>query len=100
MKKVIFAQKIKEAQKNGLKEIVAPAPDYIITPEARSLAKELNIKIISDKKGESSKIDRQNIDEALIRKIVNRIYERLPDAHLRSAEIKKTVLEILNDYIS
>ncbi len=48
MKHLITAGVIREAQKNGQKTLAFSAEDSIVTPEARSVAKELGVELVAD----------------------------------------------------
>lgn len=98
MKKVISAQTIKKAYKEGKRAIPAPLSDFIVTPEARSVAKELNIELVANPT-QSKHVDSKQLDEALVRKIVGKIYERLPNARSKADEVKKAVIDVLSEYI-
>ena len=98
MKKVILAQTIKDAHKKGQCAIHAPLSDFIITPAAASLAQELNIELIMNS-AKSEVLENKQFDEALVRKIIRRIYERFPDAHSHADEIRKALVDVLRNYI-
>ncbi len=98
MKKVVSAQIIKDIYKQGKRDIQAPPSDFIVTPEARTVAKDLGIQIVNNISRKGAKTEK-SIDEALVRKVVSKIYERLPDAHNRADEVRNAVIEVLSDYI-
>jgi hypothetical protein len=97
MKKVISAQTIRKTFKEGKREIYAPPGGCIITPEAQTLAKDLGITLTSDSAREltGGKID---INEGLIREIVSRVYQQIPDAESRADEIRKAIMEVISEY--
>ncbi len=100
MKKLISAVKIKQAHKDGKKELFAPIEESIVTPEARSLAKKLGINIIetaSPDKAQSGSA-RRTVDEDIVKSIVEKVAAQLPPEKRDSDLIKKTVLQVLEQY--
>jgi hypothetical protein len=98
MKKVISAQTVKQAHKEGKKEISAPAADFIITPEARTVAHSLGIQLVQDSVLKTG-VSGIEVNESMVREIVARVYRQIPDAESRTEEIKKAVLEVVSEYV-
>jgi len=98
MKKLISALTVKQAHKEGLREISAPVKTTIITPEAFSVAKDLGIRF-ADQKTADSTVCSEIADEALIRQIVERVINQLPQEKRQPELIKNVVADVLAKYV-
>jgi len=98
MKKLISALSVKQAHKDGIREITAPKKTTIITPEARSIAKDLGL---SFNEGFDSVpgTTAGAVDEDLVRKIVEKVVVQLPPENRHPDTIRDVVVEILSKYI-
>jgi ethanolamine utilization protein EutQ len=94
MKKLISAQMVKEARQAGEKEIYAPISQTIVTPEARSVAEKLGIRILDTIK--QQKMEKAgSTDEETVRIIVQSVMEKLPPGKYTEDEVRKVVLDVL-----
>jgi len=94
MKKLISALTVKQAYKDGIREISAPRKASIITPEARSTAKDLGL-TFDEGPDTRRRIDAGTVDEELVRKIVEMVVEQLPPENRNPDTIRDVVVEIL-----
>ena len=98
MKKLISALTVKQAHKDGIREISAPKESTIITPEARSAAKDLDLKF--DEGTDSVPVMAADaVDENLVRKIVEKVIVQLPPENRHLDTIRDVVVEILAKYV-
>ncbi len=105
MKKLISALTVKQAHKDGKDEISAPPATTIVTPEALTVAKELHVRIVesadavspkgAETAGKAKKVD---IDEALVRTVVERVIRQLPAEKRQPQVIRDVVTEVLLQY--
>ena len=100
MKKVVSALTVKQAYSDGKKELVAPRNSTIITPEARTVAKDLGVKLVEVPGSSVQDINSEQIvvDEKLIRLIVEKVIEKLPPEKRQADIIKKAVIDVLSKY--
>ena len=98
MKKLISALTVKQAHKDGLREIPAPAKTTIITPEAHTVAKELGL-IFVENTDACQPSDAVSIDENLVRQIVERVIGQLPPEKRQPEVIKNVVVDVLSKYV-
>ncbi len=98
MKKLISALTVKQAHKDGIREISAPKKSTIITPEARSVAKDLGL-TFTDCTSPVSNAAANVIDENLVRKIVEKVVMQLPPENRDPDSIRDVVVEILAKYV-
>jgi len=100
MKKLISALTVKQAHKDGLSEIQAPAASTIITPEALTVAKELHIPFVSAgvNEKEVAKSGKVTVDESLVRTVVERVIEQLPPEKRQINVIRDVVSDVLMQY--
>jgi hypothetical protein len=98
MKKLISALTVKQAHKDGIREISAPKKSTIITPEARSVAKALGL-TFADSTSPVSNAAANVIDENLVRKIVEKVVMQLPPENRDPDTIRDVVVEILAKYV-
>jgi ethanolamine utilization protein EutQ len=96
MKKLISALVVKEAHKDGIKEIGAPPGTTIVTPEARSIAEKLGVKILDMDKNCGSPADK-NVDQKTIGLIIEMVRAKLPEGKYSEDDIKKAVIEVLSN---
>ena len=100
MKKLISALTVKEAHREGRREIMAPPKSTIITPEARSVAKELGITLVEN--GSDSPVPGKAnlpVEEKQVQQIVERVIEQLPPEKRQPEVIKSVVGDVLSKYI-
>lgn len=104
MKKLISAQTVKQAYKDGSRELEAPSKSIMYTPEALTVAKELGMRLKESQSAAtgmpanpraSSKL---NIDENLVRTVVEKVIDRLPPEKRQLDVIKNVVVEVLAEY--
>jgi len=100
MKKLISALTVKQAHKDGLKELEAPVKTTMVTAEAVTVAKELGIRLVDsviqpDAAQSSSKIE---ISEDLVRLVVEKVIDRLPPEKRQLDVIKEVTTEVLTEY--
>lgn len=100
MKKLISAWTVKEAFKNGKRKLEAPSKTVMYTPEALSVAKELGMRLVE--RGAFSTLPatqvKVQIDEALVRKVVERVLDRLPPEKRQMDVVKSVVVDVLKEY--
>lgn len=96
MKKLISAQVIKQAHKDGVSEIHAPVSTTIVTAEARSEAEKLGVKIMDSLQPSAKKREEQSPDEQTIELIMGKVREKLPGNKYSDEQIKNAVIEILS----
>ncbi len=102
MKKLISALTVKQAHKDGVSELAAPPATTIVTPEALTVAKELHIRIVEsggsappETAGKAKKVE---IDETLVRTVVERVIRQLPAEKRQPQVIRDVVTEVLLQY--
>ncbi len=100
MKKLISSLVIKQAHKDGKKEILAPMRTTIITPEARTVAKELGIKLVDSltPDEQSAKSKDFTIDEKLVRVVTEKVIEKLPPEKRNVENVKNVVNQVITKY--
>lgn len=100
MKKLISEQAVKDAYKNGQRELPAPSKTVIFTPQALTTAKELGMQLV--KSGASSPLPKSGgkitITEALVRSVVEKVLEQLPPEKRQMDVVKQVVVEVLSEY--
>jgi ethanolamine utilization protein EutQ len=94
MKKLISAQTIRQAQMNGKKEIDAPSGSVIVTPEARSVAEKLGVRIRDMNKPVKSE-KKNDPDQETVNLITRNVMEKFPHGTYKEDEVRKVVLEVL-----
>ncbi len=102
MKKLISALTVKQAHKEGISELSAPPATTIVTPEALTVAKELHVRIIESGEAvpqeRAAKTQKVDIDEALVRTVVERVIRQLPAEKRQPQVIRDVVTEVLLQY--
>ena len=98
MKKLITARMVRQAHRDGLKAMAADRSQYIVTPEARSLAKDLGIALVEKVAGAGQDIPAGTVDESTVRQIIERVIERLPAEKRDPALIREVVLDVLKRF--
>lgn len=104
MRKLISALTVKQAYKDGLRELEAPSKTVMYTPEAITVAKELGMHLVPA--GASSPVERieppkgskLQISESLVRTVVEKVIDRLPPEKRQMDIIKNVVVEVLAEY--
>ena len=96
MKKLLPLITVKQAHKDGLRDISAPAKTSLITPEARSVAKELGVALVEDGAVSSTALA---VDEKLVKQIVEKVIEQLPPEKRQPEVIKNVVVDVLSKYV-
>ncbi len=96
MKRVITANTIKQALAAGKKQLYAPLKETIVTPEARTLAKQNGVELLEFS---TSTTEGQPIDENLVRRVIEEVMSQLPPSKRNYQEIKKVVVEVLTAYL-
>lgn len=103
MKKLISALTVKQAHKDGIKELEAPSKTVMYTPEAISVAKELGIRLVEP--NDSASIlpvaatgTKLQISEQLVRTVVEKVIDRLPPEKRQLDVIKNVVVDVLAEY--
>ena len=100
MKRVITAQTVKQAKAAGKAQLYAPLKESIITPEARTVAKELGIRFVefegNPQDGASKTIP---LDEKVVRQIVDRVMNALPPEKRNQERVKNVVVDVLSSYL-
>ncbi len=103
MKKLISALTVKQAHKDGLREISAPQNTPLITPEARSVANELVLTLVENDSASSANGPAASaalpVDEKLVQQIVEKVIEQLPPEKRQPEVIKNVVVDVLSKYI-
>jgi ethanolamine utilization protein EutQ len=100
MKRVITAQTVKQAHAAGKTQLYAPAKQTLITPEARTVAKDLGIRFIEyEGTGSESVATAPAPDEKTVRQIVERVMNALPPEKRNQARVQKVVAEVLASYL-
>ena len=100
MKRVITAQTVKQAKAAGKTQLYAPAKETIITPEARTVAKDLGIRFIEyEGVGGAEKNRTAAPDEATVRQIVERVMKALPPEKRNQERVKSVVVNVLSSYL-
>jgi len=97
MKRLISALMVKQAHKDGHKEIHAPAKESIITPEARDLAAKLGIRFV-ESPSQPAKVSAQAIDEATIKGIIDAVMDRLPPEKRDVQAVTEAVKQVIAQY--
>ena len=100
MKKLISTLTVKQAYKDGIRELEAPCKTVMYTPEALTVAKELGIKLVSGTSVQpvnpvGAKLQ---ISESLVRTVVEKVIDRLPPEKRQMDVIKNVVVEVLTEY--
>ncbi len=98
MKRVITAQTVKEAHAAGKTQLYAPLKETIITPEARTLAKDLGIGFV-EFEGNASKSASTALNEATVRRIVERVMAALPPEKRQPERVRSVVTQVLERYL-
>ena len=100
MKKLISALTVKQASKDGLKELDAPAKTTMITAEAVTAAKELGIKLVDSSILGTAPVTASKIEisESLVRTVVEKVIDRLPPEKRQLDIIKEVTTEVLMEY--
>lgn len=98
MKRLISALMVKQAHKDGHKEIHAPAKETIITPEARDLAGKLGIRLVESQKSQPVNVSGQAIDEATIKGIIDAVMDRLPPEKRDVQAVTEAVKQVIGQY--
>ncbi len=100
MKKLITARMVRQAHTDGIKEIEAFKNQYIVTPEARSLAKDLGIALLEEQKQPDAAQNAQfnDIDETTVRQVIERVVERLPADQRDPNLIREVVIDVLQRF--
>ncbi|MBD3223279.1 MAG: hypothetical protein GF313_01005 [Caldithrix sp.] len=104
MKILISAEKVRQAHQDGKKEIPVQRANTIITDEARSLAQKLGLRFTESSQpwqppqsnGVVKSASMANVDEAVVKKIVEQVVQKLPPEKYDPEIIKQTVLQVLN----
>lgn len=102
MKKLISARTVRQAHADGIKELAVQAGQTLVTPEARTLARELGVRLSdesplpADKRPKDRKI---KVDEKLVTTIVTRVMDRLPQPQRDPERVKQVVVEVLSSYM-
>jgi len=97
MKRLISALMVKQAHKDGHKEIHAPAKESIITPEARDLAAKLGIRFV-ESPSQPVSVSGQAIDEATIKGIIDAVMDRLPPEKRDVQAVTEAVKQVIAQY--
>ena len=98
MKKLISVLTVKQAYKDGVREISAPKKTTVITPEARSVAKDLGLTFNEDT-GLVPNATASVVDENLVRQIIEKVVMQLPPENRDPDTIRDVVVEILAKYV-
>jgi len=103
MKKLISALTVKQAHKDGIKELEAPSKTVMYTPEAISVAKELGIRLVDSNDlvpalPVAAKGTKVQINEKLVRSVVEKVIDRLPPEKRQLDVIKNVVVDVLAEY--
>ena len=94
MKKLISAQTIRQAHMDGKKELEAPPGSVIVTPEARSVAEKLGIRIRDMEQPRKVQAKYQQ-DQETVNLIIKKVMENLPPGKFKEDEVRKVVSEVL-----
>lgn len=95
MKKLISARTIRQAHGAGKKEIEAPPGSVIVTPEARSVAEKLGIRILDIKKPVT--VEKSgNPDQATVNLIIKNVMAKFPVGKYTQDEVRKVVMDVLS----
>ncbi len=97
MKKLISAAVVKQAHADKKMQLDVPRSTAIITPEARSLAEKLGIKLVEygDAAPRGKRAVAGNQDENLVELITQKVMARIPRGKQDPARIRKIVREVL-----
>lgn len=104
MKKLISALTVKQAHKDGIRELDAPSKTVMYTPEALSVAKELGIRLVDPEVSSpgvpavSAAAPKLQINESLVRTVVEKVIDRLPPEKRQMDVVKNVVVEVLAEY--
>ncbi len=104
MRKLISALTVKQAHKDGIRELEAPSKMVMYTPEALTVAKELGMRLVQA--GASSPVKtgipaagpKLQINESLVRTVVEKVIDRLPPEKRQMDVVKNVVVEVLAEY--
>ncbi len=100
MKRVITAQTVKEAHAAGKAQLYAPIKETIITPEARTIAKDLGIRFVEYQGAAGASAGTSSpLDEATVRKIVERVITALPPEKRNQEQVRSVVTQVLARYL-
>lgn len=94
MKKLISAQSVRQAFQDGLREISAPPASVIVTPEARTIAENLGVKILDEKKMNKTS-SRYATDEELVQQIKTGVLKKIPSGEHSDSEIETIIRDVL-----
>lgn len=97
MKRLITAETVKQAHAAGKTQLYAPARGSIITPEARTTAKDLGIRFVEFESGATS--SSVTLDENVVRQIVERVMSALPPEKRNRERVKNVVVDVLASYV-
>ena len=104
MKKLISAQTVKQAYKDGQCELEAPSKVVMYTPEALTVAKELGMHLKESlttpiaKPGSITSSSKLKVDEDLVRTVVEKVIDQLPPEKRQLDVVKNVVVEVLAEY--
>ncbi len=100
MKRVITALTIKQAHAAGKTQLYAPVKETIVTPEARSLAKDLGVCLI-EFEGNAREKSAPSIplDESVVKQIVDKVINSLPPSKRDYTKVKSVVVNVLSEYL-
>lgn len=104
MRKLISALTVKQAYKDGKRELEAPSKSVMYTPEALTVAKELGMHLLESQdpspEGPTASVAsaKLKIDENLVRTVVEKVIDRLPPEKRQLDVIKNVVVEVLAEY--
>ncbi|GEM_PF-6845711 len=103
MKKLISALTIRQAKKDGVQEIIIESGKTIVTPEARSMAKDFGIALmdsgVTGSHGNQSELPGK-LDEKLVRQVVEQVVEKLPPDKRQPELVREVVVEVLSEYLN
>ena len=102
MKKLISARTVKQAHKDGLKQLQADPAVTLVTPEARTVAKQLGVQLIEDtarKTAAQNSDSAVKVDEKTVRDIVTRVMAKLPPQKQDPDKVKQVVVDVLSKYV-
>jgi len=96
MKKLISAKTIIELSKNGSSELSYNKKETIITPEALTMANKYRIRLIETESALAQSVKQElEIDEKLVRQVVTRVIEQLPEEKQDYTAIKQAVINVI-----
>jgi len=104
MRKLISALTVKQAHKKGVRELEAPGKTVMFTPEALTVAKELGMALVESGASSpntpvvSAAAPKLQINESLVRTVVEKVIDRLPPEKRQMDVIKNVVVEVLAEY--